>query len=480
MKTLSDQLTILVVEDNPADLFLIEEMLRTSSIRIKNIYSSDRVAGACDVLKEHDISLVILDLSLPDSFGIDSFLKIKEVTQNIPVIILTGLADAEVALETLKQGAQDYLVKGEFNVNSLVKSAEYSIERKKAEETILASEEKYRQMFYKNPFAAFIYDSNSLQVLEVNDAAIHKYGYEREEFLTLTIADIRPDEDIAAMRQSVVSRDEEEKWQGKVWRHKKKNGDIMLMEVTFYEIDYFGKIAVQAQMNDVTEKIALEEELSLQKQQMVEAVLNAQETERKGIGEELHDNINQILAVSRLYLDAALSATDKKMEMINLGITNITLAIEEIRKLSKALITPGFIKSGLKQSVEDLIDDILIAKEINFVLDMKDMDEKNLSEGLKITIYRIIQEQLNNIFKYAEATMVTIRIHSHSDTILLSISDNGKGFDTGLRRKGVGITNMNSRAGLFNGKIEIDSSKGNGCRLKVVLDTKGALSQKAA
>jgi signal transduction histidine kinase len=213
---------------------------------------------------------------------------------------------------------------------------------------------------------------------------------------------------------------------------------------------------------------------------MVEAVLNAQETERKGIGEELHDNINQILAVSRLYLDAALAPTDQRTAMINLGITNITLAIEEIRKLSKALITPGFIKSGLKQSVEDLIEDILIAKKINIILDIKDMDEKNLSEGLKITIYRIIQEQLNNILKYAEASEVTIRINNVADTILLSINDNGKGFDTGLRRKGVGITNMHSRAGLFNGKIEIESSKGNGCRLKVALDTMGVLSQKAA
>jgi two-component system, NarL family, sensor histidine kinase UhpB len=480
MKTPPDQLTILVVEDNPSDLFLIEEMLQSSTIRIKNIYSSDRISGACDLLKKHDITLVILDLSLPDSFGIESFLKIKEVTQKIPVIILTGLADSDVALETLKQGAQDYLVKGEFNVSSLVKSAEYSIERKKAEETILASEKKYRQMFYKNPFPAFIYDFNSLQILEVNDAAIHKYGYEREEFLKLTIADIHPAEDIAAMRDSVANRKDSNKWQGKVWRHKKKNGNIMLMEVTFYEIDYFGKIAVQAQMNDVTEKLQLEEELSLQKEQMVEAVLNAQETERKGIGEELHDNINQILAVSRLYLDASLASTDQRMALVNLGITNVSLAIEEIRKLSQALITPGFIKSGLKQSVESLIEDILIAKKISIISDLEDMDEKNLSEGLKITIYRIIQEQLNNILKYAEASAVTIRIKNLADTILLSINDNGKGFDTTLRRKGVGITNMNSRAGLFNGKIEIESSKGNGCRLKVVLDTKGVLSQKAA
>jgi two-component system, NarL family, sensor histidine kinase UhpB len=484
MKTLTSHLNILIVEDNPADLFLINEMLESSSLPFKNIYTSDRTFAALVLLKEQDIGLVILDLSLPDSFGIDSFLKIKEVTLKIPVIILTGLADSEVALETLKQGAQDYLIKGEFNGALLVKSAEYSIERKKAEEKILASEEKYRQMFYKNPFPALIYDSNDMEILEVNDAAIQKYGYEREEFLNLTIKDISPFEDIPITGDAGAYGGATEKIHGKLWQHKKKNGELMIAEVTFYQIDYFGKSAMQAQVNDVTEKIRLEKELRMQQKQkqrqITEAVLKAQEKERKGIGEELHDNINQILAGSRLYLDVALTQPDKRIELINLGMKNISMAIEEIRKLSKALIIPAFIKTGLKQSVEELVEHILLAKKINISVDTEELDETNLSEGLKITLYRIIQEQLNNILKYAEASKVTIRINTKADTILLSINDNGKGFDTHLVRKGVGITNINSRAGLFNGTVEIDSSNGNGCRLKVVMDTKAPVPQKAA
>jgi signal transduction histidine kinase len=241
---------------------------------------------------------------------------------------------------------------------------------------------------------------------------------------------------------------------------------------------------MQAQVNDVTEKIRLEKELRLQQKQkqlqITEAVLKAQEKERKGIGEELHDNINQILAGSRLYLDVALTQPEKRIELIHLGMKNISIAIEEIRKLSKALIVPAFIKTGLKQSVEDLVENILVAKKINITVDTEELDETNLSEGLKITLYRIIQEQLNNILKYAEASAVIIRINTEADTILLSINDNGKGFDTHLVRKGVGITNINSRAGLFNGKVEIDSSNGNGCLLKVVMDTKAPVPQKAA
>jgi len=111
---------------------------------------------------------------------------------------------------------------------------------------------------------------------------------------------------------------------------------------------------------------------------------------------------------------------------------------------------------------------------------MDSLEECILGESLKINLYRIIQEQLNNILRYAEASAVTIRIHNTNDSVFLSVSDNGKGFDTSTRSSGVGITNINSRAGLFNGKVEIDSSPGKGCRLNVKLSKNSIMPQQAA
>ena len=484
MQAVSGHLNILIIEDNPTDLYLIEEMLRSSRVKIKNIFTADRTSAGCDLLRKHDINLVLLDLSLPDTFGIDSFLKIKDVIQKIPVIILTGLSDSEVALEALKEGAQDFLVKGEFKTDILVKSIQYSIERKNAEEKMLASEEKYRQMFYKNPFPAWIYDLKSLQILEVNDAAIQKYGYERNVFLSLNIKDICPEEDIMEAMQSIAYRDISNKVKGRVWPHKKKNGDVILVEVTFYLIDYLGKKAMQAQINDVTRKINLENELALQQKikqrQITDAVLSAQEKERKGIGEELHDNINQILATSKLFLNTALSTKELNIDLLLKSQEYISMAMEEIRKLSKALITPAFIESGLKRSIEELTGNILAAKKIDITTEIDIPAEANLSEALKLTIYRIIQEQLNNILKHAEASAITIRVNGDTNIIFLFINDNGQGFDTRLHRKGIGITNINSRAELFNGKVELVSSPGNGCQLSVVLHAKIELPQRAA
>src|SRR5688572_2808107 len=208
---------VLIVEDNPSDQFLLQHMLSSSRLNVNKIHIMDRVATAVELLKEHTMSLVLLDLSLPDSFGIDTYLRIREVAQKIPVIILTGESDSEVALEALKQNAQDYLVKGEFNSSLLIKSIEYSIERKKAEERILLSEEKYRQIFYKNPFPMWINDLDTQQILEVNDAAIEKYGYERDEFLFLTLANI--EKNSTACPNAIINDKPD-----KLWKHKKKNG----------------------------------------------------------------------------------------------------------------------------------------------------------------------------------------------------------------------------------------------------------------
>ncbi len=466
-------LNILLVEDNPGDVFLISEMLHDSLSGVVKIYTADRTTEAIHMLHTCDIDLALVDLSLPDSLGIESFLKIKQLTKNIPVIILTGLSDSDIAIQTLKEGAQDYLIKGEFKSDILIKSIQYSIERKSVEKRIIASEEKYRQMFYKNPFPAWIYDCNTLEFLEVNDAAIDTYGYEREEFLKLTVKDIRIKEDIKTLMESPAWYRNTEKQAGNILKHKKKNGDSLLVEVTFYEINYMGRTAMQAQINDVTEKIRLEKELSEQQrvkeQQITDAVLSAQEEERKYLGEELHDNINQVLATAKLFLSTALTDLAKKKEFVIKSQQFLGIAMDEIRKLSKQLITPVFSQSGLATAINDMIQNIRETTRINISSDIQMSDERGLPEPLKLSIYRIVQEQVNNVLKHAHASTVAIRITEHPEQLTVTIKDDGVGFDTHLHSNGIGFINMNSRAVLFNGKVDIISQPGKGCILTVEL-----------
>lgn len=456
----SEQLSILILEDNPSDSFLIEQMLSSSELSIQNIYTSERLADGIEWIKQHPVNLVLSDLSLPDSFGLDTFLQLRNNFAHLPIIILTGLSDSEVALNALKKGAQDYLVKGEFNTHFLEKSIRYSIERKKAEEQVLASEEKYRQIFYRNPFPMWITDKETLQIFEVNESAIKKYGYSREEFLQLTLNDIQKHcSDFSLMiLPTNPPRD--------LWSHYKKNGEEMIIEFTSYPINYFGRTALQIQVNDITEQIRLEKELDQKNQQMIEAVLNAQEHERKIIGEELHDNINQILTAIKINLGFILDHDELRKDLVSRCLDNATIAIEEVRKLSRSLILPSNLRElGLIPSVAILVKDIQTVTTLNIEVNAKDFEESFLNEEQKTALYRIIQEQMNNILKHAKASNVRIHLNNNTEGVELSISDDGRGFDSSMKRNGIGFYNISNRVKLFNGSLVIDSAPGKGCLL---------------
>ena len=106
---MNNGLTILTVEDNPSDLFLLEHMIKSSGLGVRELCSACSIRDAYGLLTTQAIDVVLLDLTLPDSFGLHTFIHLKPVVQRIPVIILTGMSDMNVALEAIKEGAQDYL-----------------------------------------------------------------------------------------------------------------------------------------------------------------------------------------------------------------------------------------------------------------------------------------------------------------------------------------------------------------------------------
>ena len=467
-------LNILVTEDNPGDFLLLEELLHNTELVIGKIYQATLLSEALAILSSQAINLVFLDLHLPDSSGIDSYMNISGAAQRIPVILLTGLTDTNTALQALLLGAQDYLIKGEFDGKLLARAIRYSIERKRNLENLRDSEERYRELFNNNPMPMWVFDAETFQFLEVNDAAIHHYGYSYDEFLGRTILSIRPREDAERVRNEVVAGlSSKEVTKKGVWKHIKKNGESIFVEIASHNIEYMNRKAVLVLANDVTERIRLEKELNeqrvLKQKQITEAVILAQERERTEIGKELHDNVNQILGATCLYINTAITDETIRQDLLERSVEFINNAINEIRKISKSLITPGIREIGLIDSIEDIIEDFKMASSLKIDFDKRDFPEESIDDHRKLTIFRIIQEQLNNIIKHAKASEVLISLRIEGDTILLVVADNGQGFDTSKHRKGVGITNIISRTELFNGKVNIRSTPGEGCVLKVSL-----------
>jgi len=133
------QIKVLLIEDNPGDARFIQEMLGEKSSASFDLVCADKLQTGIEHLAKGDIDVVLLDLGLPDSQGLDTLIKIQTQAPEVPVVVFTGLNDEKTGLEAVKRGAQDYLVKGSANRNLLVSAIRYAIERKWTEEKIKAS-----------------------------------------------------------------------------------------------------------------------------------------------------------------------------------------------------------------------------------------------------------------------------------------------------------------------------------------------------
>ena len=170
-------------------------------------------------------------------------------------------------------------------------------------------------------------------------------------------------------------------------------------------------------------------------------------------------------------MDLAINADIARKNIMIDSRNYLFIAIEEIRKLSKSLLPPSLGEMSLQEVLEELIENIQQVNNIQFIKDWTGLDESLLNEKQSLAIFRIVQEQLNNIFKYARAKTVTISLKQEEGLLCLKIKDDGVGFDTSVRRKGIGLKNIISRSQLLNGDVQIHSAPNEGCELVVNFKT---------
>jgi len=224
-------------------------------------------------------------------------------------------------------------------------------------------------------------------------------------------------------------------------------------------------------MQDLSRQKELEDELDieikLKEKQISEATEDAKEMERSNIGKELHDNINQLLGASRMFLEMAKRGGVNSAMYLSRSSEYTLTAIEEIRKLSKGLTTDIIKNLGLCIAIDNLATDMSEVNAVKISCSLNGFDEKVVTDKLKLNIFRIVQEHLNNILKHAGATEVAIRLLQNKNAVELDITDNGIGFDTEKKQTGIGVDNIKSRARTYNGKANFVSQPGSGCILTV-------------
>ena len=234
------------------------------------------------------------------------------------------------------------------------------------------------------------------------------------------------------------------------------------------EISAKERLQSSSQFREITFKKAWAKETKVKAKEIANAVTDAKELERIDLGMELHDNVNQLLVASRLYLEIARKNKANREKYLDMSSQYTLDAIEEIRKLTKGLVNDAIKNLGLCDAIRDITHDIMEVYPIKITCSMDEEIHTLVNAKFNLNIFRIVQEQLNNIIRHAKASLVRIDLSQDKENILLSISDNGSGFDIEKKGNGIGIINIKNRAANFKGDARFVSEPGKGCVLTVL------------
>ncbi len=400
------------------------------------------------------VLLTALEQRKKDGFTVTEATGIKKGGEHFPIEISSSLfADAGgegkcstmISDISIRKKAERDLLEREYQLKAIVDTAPECIKLMDREGTILEMNISGLEM---------IGASNADQVLGKNALELVSQRY-REDFTKL-LADVFEGKSVKLEFEIVGF-------------HKRR---LYMDTLSLPLKNAAGEItAALSVTRDITEKVLLQnslnEERELRQQQITEAVITGQEQERTELGQELHDNINQILASTKLYIECAMKDENPRPDLMAESKLLVEKAMVEIRNLSKSLLPPSLGEIGLMQALTELVENIKQVNQLGIYIKWNLEDENEMPGKLKLTIFRIAQEQLNNVIKHACAKNVVISINQKNQSLEISIKDDGLGFNPLLKRKGVGLKNISSRAEVNSGKVTLISSPGEGCELIV-------------
>lgn len=371
---------------------------------------------------------------------------------------------SDVVVEALyndRQQAYSYLAIGK------------DITQRKLTELEKEEQEKRFRAMVKNGSDIIVVIDRHAQFSYCSDNLVSVLGYSRKELMGRSAFELAHPEEVPKLEQEIGALLSKPAV-GRIIQHRfrHKNGHWLWLEsrgTNHHSTESIRGILVNSR--DITDRVhlqqILERETLTKQKEITSAVIRAQEAERSQLGLELHDNVNQILTTVKLYIEMYLTGVQAERELLSKSARYTQDCINEIRSISKRLSTPTLGSISLQDSVQELVDSINVTKCLEIIYRPMGIDGNCFSEDLHLAVYRIVQEGINNIIKYSQASIAIISIFRMDDRLYLRIRDNGTGFDTKAKRMGIGITNMKTRAENLNGTFCLQSEPGEGCAIAI-------------
>jgi PAS domain S-box-containing protein len=418
---------VLLIEDNPGDARLIEEMLSGVGVSTFSIEHADRLSTGLERLAAGGIEVVLLDLGLPDSSGLDTFIRLHAQSPQVPIIVLSGLDDETLAVDAVGSGAQDYLIKGQVDSNLLTRAMQYAIKRKQAEKALREAEEQFRTIVETAPSILQIGDAEANNIY-VSPNCEEISGYTQEELLDRPIWWVHEDDTPRA--KELFERTFREGMGFKDFEYKavKKNGDLWYASSSWKPLkDEEGKFkGICFQTIDITERKRAGDQLKVS--------LKEKEVLLREIHHRVKNNLQVVSSLLNMQARAAkdentIAVLSESRDRIN-TMALIHTKLYESENLSQ-INMKGFVDGLLRQLVQGYpVPDTKITPVVHAV-------DRPLPISIAVPLGLVVNELLSNAFKHAfvnrKEGMIEVSLGaSEEGGVSLTVSDDGVGLPEGF------------------------------------------------
>lgn len=385
----------------------------------------------------------------------------------IPIMVKNDM----VSVMMIFSDEQDYFTNTEIemlsdianNIGFAVEKLQIEQQQIKAESELRESEEKFKMLVEETSVGVFILQSNIFKY--VNPGIEKLLGYAQEEIIDKLefsrFIDVADKGKLKQLKQWWYSPDLSDKFYLQILNRENRK---LYVEIIASKIQFGGETAIIGTVIDLTRE--MEEENRIRK-----AVTEAQEEERQQISLELHDNVKQIMAAALLNMDLiGLNLNDKGalIDSMTTVRSYILQAINEVRRISHQLAPGVDMSVSLLDKVKGLISSLRVEKKMLVTYDFSENTDALVYE-IQLALYRILQEQVSNVIKYSAAKSLLISLQCANQNLVLTIKDDGIGFDPDIKKTGIGLENIKRRVSVLNGSVLINAAPGKGCEIVVRL-----------
>lgn len=462
---------ILMLEDSLPDANLMKIELEEAEIPVDALQVETREEFLA-AIEQFAPQLILADYYLPAFDGLQALSLARKSCPDTPFVIVTGALGEERAAECMKKGATDFLLKDNLSrlpqvVLRALREGREKHERKQAE---LA---RNRLIEILEATTDFVGITNLQgQWVYINQAGRRLKGMSRSDKPdSLRLEDFFPAHIVELMRTEAMpgaaawgmwtdetvildQQGEEVPVSQLILAHKGADG----------EVEYFSNI-----VRDITTLKAAED-------RTIQAIVNAEDRERKRISREIHDGLGQTLSAAKLNLEAVRSEVKKldrpSQVCFQQALSLIQAAISESREISHNLMPQIVEDFGLIPALQNLCGKMVQTTELEVVF-YHNLPECRLNNELELNVYRIVQEALTNVMRHARASRMSVQLIAYPDKLILTLEDNGTGFDVSRARKeetGMGLRNIRNRAVAIGGKLVVESAPRQGTSIILELD----------